>query len=86
MLSDVYKLFGIGAHEKKKKVRLLDKIWATYESADVSAKAMSLLFPELESGLDITQVRPSKKGFARLQAYKAVPLMEPLGKSFAHMP
>lgn len=79
-LAEIYELFGINCAEKKKKARVVDKLWYAVEHASASAKAMSLLFPELAGGADIRQVQPSKKGLHRFHNTQKNALLEPLEK------
>jgi hypothetical protein len=78
-LAEVYLLFGIGIDQKKKKARVIDKLWNSVEFASASAMAVTLLFPELTDGVDIKQVQPSKKGISRFNLQRHT-LLDPLDK------
>jgi hypothetical protein len=79
-LGQVYSLFGINNNEKRKKTRVLEKIWNSMELADRSAETMMMLFPELAEGLDIKQMKPGRKGMRRYGQKDA--LLDPLDKRF----
>ena len=79
-LSIVYELFGISTSEKKKKSKAIERLWISVEHAPASAKAMLLLFPELAEGIDIRQVRPSKKALNRLHNNPKDSLLDPLDR------
>lgn len=79
-LGNIYDLFGISTHEKKKKSKAIERLWNSMEHAHASATAMLLLFPELAEGIDIRQVRPSKKALVRLNNNPKDSLLDPLDK------
>jgi len=61
-LKAIYKYFEIGANDKLKKRKLVDRLWEVQTHATRAVSVMVALFPELEYGTYMNFVAPSKKG------------------------